>query len=369
MSRYHRQTILPDFGPAAEERLAASHAMIIGLGALGCPAADLLARAGVGTLSLVDRDIVELTNLQRQSLYDERDAAEGAPKAEAAARRLRAVNSSIRIHALVEDFAVGGGRGASGGADASAEAERIVLPHPRPHILLDCTDNFETRYLINDICVKHAIPYVYGGAVASSGMAMTVLPGVTPCLRCLFPDPPEPGSAPTCDTAGILGPVAAIVGACQAIDALKLLIGRPDRLSRTLLSFDAWSNQRRRLDLSGPDARRADCPCCALRRFEFLAGAAQSGHRVLCGRNSVQITPARAATLDLAALGSRLAIASGASPGGMQNFTLAPTHLKARVDLDGAPFDLTIFPDGRAIIGGATDPAVARGVYAKFIGA
>ncbi|MFT3685487.1 MAG: HesA/MoeB/ThiF family protein [Phycisphaerales bacterium] len=192
-SRYHRQTILPGFGPDAEAKLAASHVMIVGLGALGCPAADLLARAGVGTISLVDRDLVELTNLQRQTLYAERDV--NRPKAEAAAARLREINKSIKVYAIVEDF-------------SPSNAEAMVVTHPRPDVVLDCTDNFQTRYLINDACVKHGVPLVYGGAVGTEGVQFTIRPGLTACLRCLFPDAPAPGAAPTCDTAGIFAPSA-----------------------------------------------------------------------------------------------------------------------------------------------------------------
>jgi len=265
-SRYHRQTILPGFGPDAEATLAKSHVMIIGLGALGCPAADLLARAGVGTLSLVDRDLVELTNLQRQTLYAERDV--GTPKAEAAAARLREVNRSIRIDPIVEDF-------------APASAEALLAAHPRPGLVLDCTDNFQTRYLINDACVKLRTPLVYGGAVGAVGVQLTIRPGATPCLRCLFPDPPAPGASPTCDTAGIFAPVSAIIGATQAADAVKLLVA-PDRLSGTMLQFDLWANARSRIALSAADP---DCPCCGKNRFEYISMAVEPS--ILCGRNAV----------------------------------------------------------------------------------
>ncbi|MGD9689310.1 MAG: ThiF family adenylyltransferase [Phycisphaerales bacterium] len=366
MDRFHRQTILPDFGDAARERLASAHAMIIGCGALGCPAADLLCRAGVGRLSIVDRDVVELTNLQRQTLFDERDAAEAAPKAEAAARRLRTVHAGARIDAIVEDF-------------AGPDAERIVSPNPAPGVLLDCTDNFETRYLVNDVSVKLGIPYVYAGAVGTAGMVMCVIPGRSACLRCVFPDPPAPGTAPTCDTAGILGPVAAMIGARQSIEAIKFLIGRADLALQGVWSIDPWHNTGRHIgapragaldaERPAPGGRRADCPCCAQRRFEFLdaRGPEGEGARVLCGRNSVQVAPARRSgskdrpeALDLAALESRLA-RSG-------TFTRGTHHLRGRLTAESRPLELTVFSDGRAIIGGTIDPVEARAVYARYVG-
>lgn len=339
--RYHRQEILPGFGAEGQSRLASSHAMVIGLGALGCPAADLLARAGVGRITLVDRDVVEWTNLQRQTLFDEADARAGRPKAEAGAARLRAVNSSIVIDAVTEDF-------------GGAEAERIVTAPPRPDVLIDGTDNFQTRYAINDVAVKLGVPYVYGGAVGTGGMSFAVVPGETACLRCVFPDPPAAGTGATCDTAGIFAPVAAIVGATQAGDAIKIMLGRRERLSGTLLSFDLWANRRARLDLSG--ARRADCPCCGGRRFEFL-GARGDGAVTLCGRNSVQVWPGRG--VDLAGLAERLTRA-GAGPrseGGAVRAEPEPGVV------------LTVFADGRAIIAGTTDHAAARSIYARYVGA
>jgi molybdopterin/thiamine biosynthesis adenylyltransferase len=356
-ARYHRQQILPGFGPEGQARLANSHAMIIGLGALGCPAGDLLARAGVGRISLVDRDLVELTNLQRQTLFTESDARASRPKAEAAADRLRAVNSAIRIEPLVEDF-------------AGPDAERMLSAHPRPDVLLDCTDNFDTRYLINDAAVKLGIPLCYGGAVGTSGLSMAIIPGTSPCLRCVFPDPPAPASSPTCDTAGIFSPVSAIIAADQAADAIKILLGRADRLAGSMLSFDLWHNRRQRLDLT--TARRADCPCCGLRRFEFLDRAPAREALTLCGRNSVQITPpsrgsagssarggGRAGDIDLPALADRLRAAG--------HVELSPSSLRLQPVASG-DITLTLFPDGRAIIAGTTDPVAAKSLYARYIG-
>jgi adenylyltransferase/sulfurtransferase len=340
--------ILPEFGPGAQAALRDAHAMVVGLGALGCPAADLLARAGVGLLTLVDRDLVEATNLQRQTLFDETDASSRTPKAVAAAHRLRRVNSAIRIEAMVEDL---------GGPDV----ERMLTPHPRPGVLLDCTDNFQTRYLLNDLAVKLNIPLCYGGAVGTTGLAMTILPGRTPCLRCVFPEAPDPAHTPTCDTAGIFAPVSAIVAANQAADAIKVLIGRHDRLAGSLLRFDLWQNQRQRIDLRS--ARREDCPCCGLRRFEHLERARTPGAAVLCGRNSVQLTPDGAEPPDLPALADRLRAHA--------EVRLLPTMLHARLreaQTDASVVEFSVFSDGRAIVTGTTEPAIARSLHARFIG-
>ena len=337
-SRYHRQTILAGFGPDAEAKLAAAHVMIVGLGALGCPAADLLARAGVGTLSLVDRDLVELTNLQRQTLYNERDV--GKPKAEAAAARLREVNRSIRVHAIVEDF-------------SPSNADAMLAAHPRPSVVLDCTDNFQTRYLINDACVKHGAPLVYGGAVGTQGVQLTIRPGVTACLRCLFPDPPAVGASLTCDTAGIFAPVSAIIGATQAADAVKLLVA-PETLGETMLQFDLWANQRSRLDLKG--SRDPACVCCAIKRFDYISMNIEPS--ILCGRNAVQLPAPSTRIIDLAAIATRL------KPVG--TFAMQSESTLTGTLTDGTP--ITLFKDGRAIIGNTTDAAVARSIYARYIG-
>ncbi|MGQ0626930.1 MAG: ThiF family adenylyltransferase [Phycisphaerales bacterium] len=350
-SRYHRQELLPGIGPEGQRRLRDGHALIVGCGALGCVCADLLARAGVGRLTLVDRDVVETTNLQRQTLFDERDARAGTPKAEAARSRLIAVNSEVKVEAIVEDFAPG-------------NAEQIVRPHPAPGVLIDGTDNFDTRYLLNDLSVKLGLPLVYGGALGTGGMVMTIipapLPAATPCLRCLFPEPPAPGSAPTCDTAGVLASATVTVGAAQAVNAIKVLTGQPETLDRAIESFDLWTNDRRRIDVG--TARRKDCPCCGLRQFTSLEGDYGGASVVLCGRRSVQITPSRPGgsplRLDLAELATRL-MGHGE--------TSHDTHT-LRCALPGGRL-LTVFRDGRAIIGGTTDPAVARSVYARYVGA
>ncbi len=390
LDRYHRQMLLPEIGLAGQRHLAASHAMIIGLGALGCPAADLLCRAGVGRLTLIDRDTVESTNLQRQTLFDAADAAAGSPKAEAAARRLARINPTTIIHAIAEDF-------------VAEDAERVLSPHPRPGVVLDCTDNFEARYLINDVCVKLGVPLIYAGAIGTTAMSISIMPGTSACLRCVFPDPPT-GDIGTCDTVGIFAPVSAMIASWQAGEAIKVLAGQQGLLSRSLLSIDAMDARTRQIDLS--KSKRDDCPCCGMRRFEFLelqpedegstAGRADgvadlgalggvtrgnggasrrpSRARVLCGRNAVQI--AGSGDLQLDVLLARLAAVgrferSGRAVTGELNVELrrAEKNLDEARSVGGeSRIQLTVFADGRAIIGGTTDVGIARSLYARYIG-
>lgn len=343
VTRYDRQELLPEIGLAGQAALAGAHAMVIGCGALGCPTLDLLARAGVGEISIVDRDIVELTNLQRQTLFTEVDAAGGLPKAVAAATRLRAVNSSIRVNALVEDFSV-------------EDAEQIVRPHPTPGVLIDCTDNFQTRYLINDVAVKLGIPLVYGGAVGNSGMVMTIRPGITPCLRCLFPDTPDAAAAPSCDTAGIFAPVSATIGAMQAAEAIKLLAGRADLLSRTLTTIDLMAGRIRQIEIT--NAKNADCPCCVRRVFVHL-DQQDAADRVLCGRGAVQVSGNGPVDLDV--LQAKLTRVG--------NFERTEHLLRGSIYAATDNLELTVFADGRAIVKGTTDPAAARSLYRRYVGA
>lgn len=371
LERYHRQMLLPGIGEKGQQRLREAHAAIVGCGALGTVIADSLARAGVGTLTIIDRDIVELTNLQRQVLYDESDAAGQVPKAAAAKARLSRVNSQITINAHVDDF-------------SARNAERLI---GEADIILDGLDNFETRYLLNDLAVATGRAYCYGGAVGTTGMAMTILPvstarrsasspsrivtwnddQATPCLRCLFPDPPPPGSTPTCDTAGVLGPVVALVASMQAASALKLLTGNIDALDRAMLSIELWDNEIRRMDVSG--ARRDDCPCCGSGAFDYLEGGAGSATTSLCGRNAVQVSPmsdrnSDAREIDLNALATRLA--------SFGEFKVTPYLLRGEFRQErgskGEPIELSLFPNGRAIFKGTSEPDVARTLYAKYLG-
>lgn len=349
--------LLPGFSPEAQRKLLGAHAVIVGCGALGCAIADTFARAGVGTLTLIDRDVVELTNLQRQTLFTEADAREGLPKAEAARRRLAAINSDLTVHTHVADF-------------NAANADRLLFSHSvsppliSPSLLLDGTDNFETRYLLNDLAVKHGLPYIYAGAVGTHALQAAILPGRTACLRCLFPDPPAPGSQPTCDTAGVLGPIIHVAAAHQCTDALKLLIGRDDLLPHTLLEIDLWANTQRSLDLGPP---RPDCPCCAQRRFDFL-NSPRADLATLCGQDAIQVLPPTEATLDLAAMHARL-IPHGdfRAVGGL---LLRGALAREPGDTPGSPLiGLTLFADARAVFKGTTNPTRARSLYARYIGA
>lgn len=361
LARYHRQMLLPGFGLAGQQRLRAATALVLGCGALGCFAADLLARAGVGHLVIVDRDLVELTNLQRQLLFDEQDVAAGLPKAVAAQRRLAKVNSAVRITPVVDDLHDGNIEHYAAGVD----------------VLVDGLDNFETRYLANDFAVSRGIPYVYGGAVGTTGTAFAILPrtaggtaawetheGInraTACLRCLFEEPPPPGTMPTCDTAGVLASAVTTIASFEVTEALKILTGHFDRVATTLLHLDLWHNHIAHLRVA--DARaRGDCPCCGKRRFEFLEGARGSGASTLCGRDAVQLRPrSGAAPLDLQTVAARLRAQAGVR--------VSAYLLRADITDNGRQYSLRLFLDGRAIVHGTSDTAVARGLYAKYVGA
>lgn len=348
--RHHRQMLLPDIGEAGQAALASAHVLVVGCGALGSVAIDQLARAGVGTLTLVDRDVVELTNLQRQTLYVEQDVTSGAAKADAAARRIRAIDSSLVVHPIVEHLS----------------AENVLELMKGVTLVIDGLDNFPTRYLLNDACVKMDVPLIYGGAVATTGMSMTIIPGTTPCLRCVFPDAPPPGTTATCDTAGVLAAAVNTVASHQVTEAIKLIVGAHDALNRDLVSWDLWRNELRRMDVH--EARRAECPCCGQREFPFLAADGGEQATTLCGRNAVQIVPAggsqRAVSMDLEALAGRLAAhGSFALSGGLLMGTI--TGLEGE---EGESIELTVFPDGRAIVRGSIEPEFARSVYARFVG-
>lgn len=345
--------LLPGVGISGQQRLLSAHVAIVGVGALGCHAADTLVRAGVGRITLIDRDVVELTNLQRQTLFTTMDARSGVPKAEAAAVRLREVNPFVAVRPLAIDLSRANALDALGLSSASDV--------PRASVLIDGTDNFETRYLLNDIAVKHGLALSYGGVVGTRGMSfLACATESSACLRCIFPQPPEAGSAPTCDTAGVLGPAVAIVAATQAAEVLKLLLGCTDKLAGTLLEFDLWSNLRRRL----APAKDAACPCCAARQFGWLDGTHQpTQSSALCGQDAVQVSPAQTMTLDLAQLAIRLAPLGDVRQSKLM-VKFSPSSL-----LHDTPIRLTVFGDGRAIIHGTTRADVARSLYARFVGA
>ena len=348
VDRYHRQSLLPDIGTDGQAALADATALVVGVGALGCGVADLLARAGVGTIRLVDRDTVDHTNLQRQVLYCDRDASEGRPKAIAAAERLADINGDITIEPYVADVTA---------ANLEALADGCA-------VLVDGLDNLDTRYLLNDYAVREGKPYVYGGAVGTGGLVMPLLPKhcagpvqwdtPTGCLRCVFPEPPPPGTLPTCDTAGVLGPAVAAVTAHQAALVLALLVGRTgDELDRTMHAIDPWLGESRRVALPEP---RVDCPCCGDGVYEWLEGGRGATTTVLCGRSAVQVHPAEAGRLDLSALAARLA-----DHGAVRH----DEHvLRCTLPDD---ITMTVFADGRAMIS-ADDPTKARSLYDKYIG-
>jgi adenylyltransferase/sulfurtransferase len=332
--RYSRQVLFRGIGAAGQQKLAASRVAIVGCGATGSAIAALLARSGVGTIRIIDRDYIELSNLQRQSLFDEADANESLPKAIAAARKIAAFNSQIRIEPHVADL-------------TPANIDSMLADVP---LILDGTDNFETRYLINDFAVKSSLPWIYTGAVGSYGVTMNILPGRTACLACLFPDPPH-GTLETCDTAGILNSAVNLAASIAATEAIKFLAGAEAQLRRTLLSFDVWCNERAEVAADNP---RPGCRACGRHEFPYLAGEGRP-HITLCGRNSVQIHE-RHRPIDLAQMSERL------KPHGTvrhNEFVLKFWH---------DPYEMTLFPDGRAIIKGTTDTAMARSLYARYVG-
>lgn len=340
--RYSRQILFQPIGEAGQAKIAAARVTLIGCGALGTVLADTLARAGIGFLRIVDRDFVEWNNLQRQVLFDEADAAEGLPKAVAAAAKLHRINSAMTTEPIVADAHGGNIQVFVDGAD----------------LILDGTDNFETRFLINDVSVKCRVPWVYGACVGSTGMVMPILPGRTPCLRCVWPEPPPPGMSPTCDTAGVLASVVHVVAGVQAAEALKILVGRWEPPSRKLTHFDVWTGRYEQFDLSGAN-EAGDCPCCGVGRFDYLTQQRGGRAAALCGRNAVQVSASPGEIVDLEATAQRLAPLAKSPP------TINRYLLRVRIDR----YEITLFRDGRAIVKGVSSPAEARTLYAKYVGA
>ncbi len=337
--RYSRQALFAPIGEQGQSLLNRSRVVVIGCGALGAVQSETLARAGAGRLTIVNRDFVEESNLQRQLMFEESDASNRLPKAVAAARRIARINSRVEVEPVVADVNYENVEEIIAGAD----------------LVLDGTDNFETRFLINDACVKTGVPWVYGAAVGSYGLTMTILPKETPCLRCVLEALPDPGSGPTCDTAGVIMPIVSIIGSIQSAEALKILTGNLSALHRSLVRVNVWDFQVNRLDLS-KFGDRSDCPACGQGRFEYLRGAGRQVTTTLCGRNAVQISRSGAGRLDLPALARRLKEVGDVS---YNDFLL-----RLRVE----EFDITVFRDARSIIRGTTDPAVARTIYARYIG-
>ena len=332
--RYSRQILFPGIGEAGQESLLRSHAVIAGCGALGSFHAAALARAGVGRLTIVDRDYVEPSNLHRQWLFEEADAAEACPKAVAAARRLRSINSSIDVRGVVADLTAENADELLSGAD----------------VILDGTDNFETRYLINDFAVSRAVPWIYGAAVGSYGITLPVIPGRTACLRCIYPDPPA-GPQPTCETSGVLNTIVSAVASLHVADALKILSGHADLVRARITTIDVWEGRIRQIDPPQPDP---DCPTCARRQFPYLEETARPPVR-MCGRDAVQLRE-REGPIDLQELRQRLEPLGEVRSSELVLRFLVP------------PYELTVFPDGRAIVKGTTDEGVARSLYARYVG-
>ncbi len=335
--RYSRQILFSEIGEAGQEKLLQSRVLIIGCGALGAAHAETLARAGVGFLRIVDRDFVEFSNLQRQTLFSESDAKEKLPKAIAAKKRLAEINSEIEVEAFVADV-------------NHSNIENLIKDCD---LILDGTDNFQTRYLINDACVKLKKPWIYGAAVSSYGVTMTVIPNATPCLRCIFEEMPGAGSSPTCDTAGVIQPIISTISAVQTTEALKILAGNFERLHESLLQFDVWQNDWRKIKLGRPNI---DCKTCGQMNFEFLEAENSELSAVLCGRNAVQIYPPKPTQINLLNLAEKLKNLGEVK----QNEYL--------LRLTVGEFELTVFSDARAIIRGTDDRTTARSLYAKFVG-
>jgi molybdopterin-synthase adenylyltransferase len=339
--RYSRQILFGEIGEAGQQRLLESSAVMVGCGALGTALANLLVRAGLGKLRIVDRDFVEPSNLQRQTLFEESDALEALPKAVAAERRLRAINSGVTIEGVVADV-------------GPKNAEELLRGFP---LILDGTDNFETRFLLNDVAVHLNVPWIYAAVVASYGVTLTVRPGETACLACALESPDGNGShaagtEDTCDTIGVLGAAAGVIASIEAAEAIKLLVGKSAAAGGRLVSFDVWSGKFQSVRV----ARNPDCRACGRRDFRYLEGDAQP-HLTMCGRDSVQIHERRR-QLDLSALGKRIAptVAEVRENGFLLRFRVHP-------------YEMTVFADGRAIIKGTRDTSVARSLYARYIGA
>lgn len=337
--RYSRQTRFAPIGEQGQERLRAGRVAVVGCGALGTVSANLLARAGVGFLRIIDRDVVEFSNLQRQVLFDEADAAAGLAKGDAAVRKLAAVNSEITLEAAVCDL-------------NSRVIDRWLGD---VDLVVDGTDNFETRFLLNDYAIRSVKPWIFGAAVGASGQTMTILPGATPCLRCLMEAPPAPGTMATCESAGILAPASSIIASVQAAEAIKLLTSARADFTRGLLVVDVWAGQFRRLNVDSL-VGRSDCPTCQRREFPWLDGARGSLATYLCGRCAVQVLPSQEGGIEWRDLKRRVG----------EQFAIQETPFLFRFQADG--MECSVFQDGRAIVKGTEDPAVARSFYARYIG-
>jgi molybdopterin-synthase adenylyltransferase len=335
--RYSRQILFNGIGREGQARICASRVVLVGCGALGAVQASLLVRAGVGELRIIDRDFVDETNLQRQILFDEEDVRAVLPKAVAAENKLRVVNSLVKVEGVVEDVNPSSIERLLGGFD----------------LIMDASDNFDVRYLVNDFSVKNGIPWVYGACVGANGLTFPILPGETPCLRCIFENKPPAGIGMSCDTAGVIGPIVGMVASMQVAEAMKILSGARDQVSRKISSLDLWINRHEMVELP---ARSPECPCCGRHEYPFLDGMLGADVTTLCGRNSVQIRRQEGTRVNLDAIARRLGPLA----------QLEQNKFLLRAVIDG--YQLTVFSDGRAIINGTYDMGVAKSLYARYIG-
>lgn len=337
--RYARQALFYGIGRQGQQLLMQKTAVLVGCGALGCTSSNLLVRSGIKCLKIIDRDYIEESNLQRQSLFDEEDIGKNLPKAIAAQKKLQKVNSHIQIESAIVDL----------------NPSNIETLLHNAHIVIDGTDNFETRFLINDYCVKSRIPWIYGACIGSTGLTMNIVPSKTPCLRCILEDVPPIGTTETCDTVGIIAPIASVVASIQIAEALKILTDNFDTLSKGLVKIDLWRNEMKRLHVEDIK-ENADCVTCKQQKYEFLSRDTYVTTTSLCGRNAVQISHPHGSKLDMARLAARLEKVG--------NVSFNSFLLRFKID----KYELTVFPDGRSIISGTNDASMAKGLYAKYIG-
>lgn len=341
LDRYSRQTRFPQLGEDGQRRLLGSRVLLCGCGALGTVLAETLTRAGVGFLRIVDRDFVEFSNLQRQVLFDENDIAEQLPKSIAAARKLAIINSDVTIEPIVADIDYTNIRGLAEGVD----------------LILDGTDNFEIRFLINDVSLELNIPWVYAGCISSHGQSMPIFPNETACLRCLIDSPPDAGSTETCDTAGILGPTVNVIASMQAMTAIKILAGRRQDVALSLTMIDVWDGTMRQMSVEKL-RDNGNCEACKLGKRVWLSGEHGSQTTLLCGRNAVQIRPLERANISLPEMADKLRSVG----------QLSVNAFLLRLKLTDPDYELTLFRDGRAIIKGTSDLGVAKALYSRYIG-
>jgi adenylyltransferase/sulfurtransferase len=335
--RYSRQVLFSGLGEEGQARIMNSRVAVVGCGALGALQSSLLARAGVGTLRIIDRDFVEESNLQRQVLFDEQDVRDMLPKAAAAEKKLRAINSLVNVEGIVDEV----------------NASTVDLLLGGFDLIMDASDNFDVRFLINEYAVKNNVPWIYGACVGAYGLTFPIIPGESACLRCMFDSAPPPGVSPSCDTAGVIGPIVGAIASIQVAEAMKLLSGARSLVRRNITTIDMWENRYKVIDMSQPSA---DCACCGRHEYPYMDGSLGAEAAALCGRNSVQIRPKCQTKIDFGDLAARLA------PIG----AVEQNRFLLRADIDG--YRITVFSDGRAIVQGTYDVTIAKSMYARYVG-